>query len=78
MPDGWFGVCGAFWRPLTAPVVSSRNSRGSATIAAFCGCASGTRMTSIRHCDGFGLVAGPASHVVRSSVWPIVPEVPET
>ena len=32
------------------------NSRGSLTTAAFCGAASGTLMTSIRHCDGF--VAG--------------------
>ena len=72
------GVCGAFCSPFTAPVSSFLNRRGSLTIAASSGALSGTLMTSIRHCDGFGLVAGPGSQVAMSSVWPIWLDVPET
>jgi hypothetical protein len=78
LAHGCCGVDGAFCRPLTAPVVSLRNRRGSLTIAAWVGFASGTLMTSIRHCDGFEVSGPPGLQVAISSVWPIVPDVPET
>ena len=53
------------------------NSRGSLTIAAAAGVASGTLMTSIRHWDGFGFVAAPASQPA-SSVAARTPAVPWT
>ena len=42
-----------------APVSGFVKSRGSLTIAASCGLASGTLMTSIRHLDGLSPVGGP-------------------
>ena len=65
IPDGWSGVGGSFWRPLIAPVAGSVNRRGSLTMAASSGAASGTLMTSMRHRAGLavpvgGPVAGPS------------------
>ena len=82
LAHGCSGVGGAFCRPLTAPVDSLRNSRGSPTIAAFCGAASGTRMTSIRHCDGLAssgvsFAIGPLQPA-SSALERIVPDVPWT
>ena len=48
IPDGWFGVGGAFWSPFIAPVTGSVKSRTLLTTAAFCGAASGTLITSMR------------------------------
>src|SRR5690349_21292638 len=72
---GCFGVVGPFCRPLTAPVSSFLKRRGSFTTAAAFGLASGTLMTSIRHWDGFGLVAAPLSQPA-SSVAARTPAVP--
>src|ERR687896_868622 len=83
MPDGWFGVCGAFWSPLRAPVSASLKSRTSFTTAAFWGAASGTLMTSIRHLDGLSPTGGPPPDVgspsqPASSAGGRTLEVPET
>src|SRR4051794_26927734 len=77
LAHGCCGVDGVFWRPFSAPVVSFLNSRGSLTIAAVAGAASGTLMTSMRHWDGFGLVAAPPSQP-SSSVAARTPAVPCT
>ena len=47
-----------FCKPLNAPVTGSVKMRGWLTMAAAAGLASGTSMTSIRHCVGFPVVTG--------------------
>jgi hypothetical protein len=59
MPEGCCGVGSVFWRPSIAPVCWSVNNRGSLTIAAVSGAATGTLMTSIRQRDGFSPEFGP-------------------
>src|SRR5262245_60673379 len=58
VPDGCCGVGITFWRPLICPVVVLRIRRGLLTTAAFCGAASGTLMTSIRHREMFSSKSG--------------------
>ena len=76
IPDGCCGVGGAFCSPLIAPVTGSANSRGMLTIAAFCGAASGTLITSMRQSDVSGFVGGafrqPGS--VDAGLTPAVPD----
>ena len=61
VPDGCSGCRGSvFCRPLNAPVAGSVKIRGWLTIAAVSGAASGTLMTSIRHCVGLPVVTGAA------------------
>ena len=64
VPDGCSGCVGpVFCRPLTAPVTGSVKMRGWLTIAAVSGAASGTLMTSMRHC--VGLPGGRPAPLVR-------------
>ena len=70
-----------FCRPLNAPVAGSVKMRGWLTIAAVAGLASGTWITSIRHCVGFpvvtGLVVSAAFSHPASSAAGRTPAVPE-
>jgi hypothetical protein len=79
MPDGCVGAGTAFWSPLTAPA-SLANRRGSLTIAAFCGAASGTLMTSIRHFEGLAPVGVFVLLPSQPAIWAAVRtvDVPET
>ena len=76
---GCCGVGTAFCRPLTRTGRASANSRDSSTTAEFCGAASGTLMTSIRHFDGlapvgvFGVVAVAAGELGVRDAAPAVP-----
>ena len=70
-----------FWRPLNAPVTGSVKIRGWLTICAVSGAASGTLITSIRHCVGLPVVTGSVVRAAfsqpASSSGERTPEVPE-
>ena len=67
VPDGCWGVVGAFCKPLMIRRTCIR--RALCTTAAFCGAARGTLITSTRNCDCPWSVCG----VVRGAVSPMHP-----
>ena len=81
VPDGWSAPDSVFCSPLNAPVAGSVKMRGWLTIAAALGLASGTSITSIRHCVGLPVVTGACVSAAfsqpASSAAGRTPEVPE-
>jgi hypothetical protein len=63
---------------LTTPVRESMKTRGLETIAAFCGAASGTLITSIRNRAVSGFLSGVPPEQPASSSPDLTNEVPET
>jgi hypothetical protein len=81
VPEGCNVPGSVFWSPLNAPVAGSVKIRGWLTIAAVSGAASGTLITSMRHCVGFPVVTGlcvsAAFSQPASSSGERTPTVPE-
>ena len=66
------------FRPFSAPVCGSINTRGLDTIFASCGAASGTLITSMRNSAVFGSLSGASPEHPASSSGRRTNDVPDT